>query len=182
MDGPFSEEIGKSILQKIADDEVVLCLNYDGKFGLNNINALFQANNCNEAYTWQEWTYKVGDPILFTEPKKRFQTVFYNNLKGKIVDIEKEAASITFTLDIDRLLSENDCAGEVEYIDTFDDATRVRFTVYEDDGGGTDEERAESRMKSVVPFHLAYAVSIHKAQGLEYNSVKIIIPDSTAEK
>lgn len=37
-------------------------------------------------------------------------------------------------------------------------------------------------MKSVVPFHLAYAVSIHKAQGLEYNSVKIIIPDSNAER
>lgn len=184
MDGPFSSEIGKLILQNLSgdEDEVVLCLNYDGKFGLNNINALFQANNCNMAYTWQEWTYKVGDPILFTEPKKRFQTVFYNNLKGKIVGIEKDASSITFTVDIDRLLSESDCADEVEYIDTFDDATRVRFTVYEDDGGGTDEERAESRMKSVVPFHLAYAVSIHKAQGLEYNSVKIIIPDSNAEK
>ncbi len=37
-------------------------------------------------------------------------------------------------------------------------------------------------MKSIVPFHLAYAVSIHKAQGLEYNSVKIIIPDSNAER
>ena len=58
----------------------------------------------------------------------------------------------------------------------------MKFTIYEDDGGGTDEERAESRMKSIVPFHLAYAVSIHKAQGLEYDSVKIIIPDSNAER
>ena len=181
MDGPFSEEIGKPILQKFADDEVVLCLNYDGKFGLNNINALFQANNCNEAYTWQEWTYKVGDPVLFTE-SKRFPQVFYNNLKGKIVKIEKEENHITFTVDINRLISENDCRNEVEYIDTFDESTRVKFTVYEDEGGTTDDERAESRMKSVVPLHLAYAVSIHKAQGLEYNSVKIIIPDSNAEK
>lgn len=180
-DGPFSEEIGKPILQNFADDEVVLCLNYDGKFGLNNINALFQANNCNEAYTWQEWTYKVGDPVLFTE-SKRFPQVFYNNLKGKIVKIEKEENHITFTVDINRLISENDCRNEVEYIDTFDESTRVKFTVYEDEGGTTDDERAESRMKSVVPFHLAYAVSIHKAQGLEYNSVKIIIPDSNAER
>ena len=37
-------------------------------------------------------------------------------------------------------------------------------------------------MKSVVPFQLAYAVSIHKAQGLEYDSVKIVIPDSNSEK
>lgn len=183
MDGPFSAEIDRHILQKLSNDndEVILCLNYDGKFGLNNINALFQAENCSAPFIWQEWTYKVGDPILFTETK-RFPKIFYNNLKGKIVEIEKDETFIAFTVDIDRLLSESDCPDEVEYIDTFDDATRVRFTVYEDDGGGSDEERAESRMKSIVPFHLAYAVSIHKAQGLEYNSVKIIIPDSNAER
>ena len=37
-------------------------------------------------------------------------------------------------------------------------------------------------MLSVVPFQLAYAVSIHKAQGLEYDSVKVIIPRSNSEK
>lgn len=39
-----------------------------------------------------------------------------------------------------------------------------------------------SRMNSIVPFQLAYAVSIHKAQGLEYDSVKVIIPQSNSEK
>lgn len=37
-------------------------------------------------------------------------------------------------------------------------------------------------MRSVIPFQLAYAVSIHKAQGLEYDSVKVIIPNSNSEK
>ena len=37
-------------------------------------------------------------------------------------------------------------------------------------------------MKSIAPFQLAYAVSIHKSQGLEYNSVKIVIPEVNAEK
>ena len=37
-------------------------------------------------------------------------------------------------------------------------------------------------MKSIIPFQLAYAVSIHKAQGLEYNSVKIVIPQSNSER
>ena len=37
-------------------------------------------------------------------------------------------------------------------------------------------------MKSIIPFQLAYAVSIHKAQGLEYDSVKIVIPQSNSEK
>ena len=34
---------------------------------------------------------------------------------------------------------------------------------------------------NIVPFQVAYAVSIHKAQGLEYDSVKIIITDEIEE-
>ncbi|MBR7081514.1 MAG: ATP-binding domain-containing protein [Oscillospiraceae bacterium] len=37
-------------------------------------------------------------------------------------------------------------------------------------------------MKSIVPFQLAYAVSIHKAQGLEYSSIKVVIPSSNSER
>ena len=38
MDGPFSEELGANLLKKDGyKDNVVLCLNYDGKFGLNYI-------------------------------------------------------------------------------------------------------------------------------------------------
>lgn len=36
MDGPFSKDLGEEIFE-LSDDEVVLCLNYDGKFGLNFI-------------------------------------------------------------------------------------------------------------------------------------------------
>ena len=46
----------------------------------------------------------------------------------------------------------------------------------------TDEDYEVARMKSIIPFQLAYAVSIHKAQGLEYNSVKVVIPQSNTEK
>ena len=34
----------------------------------------------------------------------------------------------------------------------------------------------------VIPFQVAYAVSIHKSQGLEYDSVKIVIADETEDK
>lgn len=182
LNGPFSEDIGPNILKREDEDEVVLCLNYDGKFGLNNINNYFQnANKENAAVLWQEWTYKVGDPILFNETK-RFN-VIYNNLKGRIVGIQKNDSQITFTIDIETLITEIDCRNEdLDFIGVFDDCSRIRFTVFEDRGGTTDEDRALSRMRSVVPFQLAYAVSIHKSQGLEYNSVKIIIPNSNAEK
>ena len=44
-----------------------------------------------------------------------------------------------------------------------------------------DEDGDESTSFTVVPFQVAYAVSIHKAQGLEYDSVKIVITDEVEE-
>ena len=46
---------------------------------------------------------------------------------------------------------------------------------------GRDLRRPLLRL-SVVPFQLAYTVSIHKAQGLEYNSAKEVIPSSNSEQ
>ena len=34
---------------------------------------------------------------------------------------------------------------------------------------------------TIVPFQVAYATSIHKAQGLEYESVKIVITDANED-
>lgn len=182
IDGPFSEDIGPSLFEREEEDEVILCLNYDGKFGLNNINQYFQsANTKGGAVSWQEWSYKVGDPILFNETK-RFPHL-YNNLKGRIVELEKKSGQISFTVDVDIPLTEKDCRRDgIEFISAGKDTTRVRFTVYAYDNGRADEEDDERRMESVVPFQLAYAVSIHKAQGLEYDSVKVVIPSNHAEK
>ena len=180
IDGPFSENISKRIFESQDEDEVVLCLNYDGKFGLNSINSYFHDANPAPAFFWQEWRYKVGDPILFNE-SKRFPKL-YNNLKGRIVDIEQDEYSICFTVDIGTLLTALDAKhSEFEWISSNNNTTRIRFKVYDDDGGTTEEERELARMQSVVPFQLAYAVSIHKAQRLEYNSIKIIIPNSNSE-
>lgn len=181
IDGPFSEDIGAGIFRKISDDEVILCLNYDGKFGLNNINNYFQnVNSSKKAVYWQEWSYKEGDPVLFNDTV-RF-TLLYNNLKGRIIKIEKEIDRISFTIDVDVVLTERDCKREeIELIDNKENSTRIRFTVYayNDEKNDGDDEL---RMKSIIPFQLAYAVSIHKAQGLEYDSVKVIIPKSNSEK
>jgi energy-coupling factor transporter ATP-binding protein EcfA2 len=181
IDGPFSEDIGSNIFEKEEDDEVVLCLNYDGKFGLNNINNYFQsANTIGKAVSWQEWTYKEGDHILFNDTI-RF-SLLYNNLKGQIVTIEEETECISFTVDVATILTESDCKREkIEFIDNKENSTRIRFTVYAYDDEKY-EENDELRMKSIIPFQLAYAVSIHKAQGLEYDSVKVIIPRSNSEK
>ena len=45
----------------------------------------------------------------------------------------------------------------------------------------SDEDDVDDDL-TIVPFQVAYAVSIHKAQGLEYNSVKIIISNEIEEQ
>lgn len=87
IDGPFSENIGENIFNCEVKDEVILCLNYDGKFGLNNMNSYFQNANTEKAVTWRDWKYKAGDPILFNDTN-RF-SLLYNNLKGRIIRIDK---------------------------------------------------------------------------------------------
>ena len=180
IDGPFSEEITEKLFEDRKKDEVVLCLNYDGRFGLNNINNYFQDANEHDENYWHDWKYKVGDPILFNE-SKRFPKL-YNNLKGVIADIERNVDSITFTINVEADLTEIDTRGNDFIItDIQDDYTQIKFTVYENSGGTTEAEREESRMCSIVPFQIAYAVSIHKSQGLEYDTVKVVIPHINSE-
>lgn len=55
----------------------------------------------------------------------------------------------------------------------------VRFYVHK--LKSADEDGDDRSSYNVVPFQIAYAVSIHKAQGLEYDSVKIVITDEVEE-
>lgn len=55
----------------------------------------------------------------------------------------------------------------------------VRFAVKKKNAGDDDNDDVDAETN--VPFQIAYAVSIHKAQGLEYNSVKIVITKEVDE-
>lgn len=177
MEGPFSENLGENIF-RLDEDEVVLCLNYDGKFGLNNMNQYFQnANTNSKAFSWEEWSYKIGDRIIFTNTRR--STLLYNNLKGTIINISYAKKSIIFEIEVKAFLTECQCEEETfDYVDTTEKGTIIRLEVVAWD----DDLSEEEKVKTVIPFQLAYAISIHKAQGLEYKSVKIVIPSSNAEK
>ena len=177
MEGPFSENLGENIFH-LDEDEVVLCLNYDGKFGLNNMNQYFQnANTNSKAFSWEEWSYKIGDRIIFTNTRR--STLLYNNLKGTIINISYAKKSIIFEIEVNAFLTECQCEEETfDYVDTTEKGTIIRLEVVAWD----DDLSEEEKVKTVIPFQLAYAISIHKAQGLEYKSVKIVIPSSNAEK
>lgn len=167
MDGPFSENLGENIFQ-LDEEEVVLCLNYDGKFGLNNMNQYFQnANTNSEAFSWEEWNYKIGDKIIFTNTKR--SALLYNNLKGTIKNISYGEKRIIFEIEVKAFFTESQCEKEpFEYISRTENGTIIELDVIAWD----DELSEEEKMRTVIPFQLAYAISIHKAQGLEYKSIK----------
>ncbi|WP_169304202.1 AAA family ATPase [Denitrovibrio acetiphilus] len=72
----YSSTLNASVFEPIEQDEIILCLNYDGLYGINNINRFLQEANPQQAFTWGLHTYKVGDPILFNE-SDRFSPVIY---------------------------------------------------------------------------------------------------------
>ena len=171
----FSSRLDDSIFE-YADDEIILCLNYDGLYGINNINRILQNNNPNDAIIWGINTYKVGDPILFNE-SNIFSPLIHNNTKGKIVGIQPKEFEIFFTIELEQSINEIEASGydfllgeskQGKSIITFS-INKYASTDEDDDG-------------NVVPFQVAYAVSIHKSQGLEYNSVKIVITNEVGEQ
>src|SRR5690606_5183651 len=61
----YSGVLDESLFTRQREDEIILCLNYDGLYGINNINRFLQAENSGKAVTWGASTYKVGDPVVF---------------------------------------------------------------------------------------------------------------------
>ena len=178
----FSTRLDDSIFKNSEKDEIILCLNYDGPYGINNINRFLQESNKSEPVFWGVHTYKVGDPILFNETN-RYLPVIHNNLKGTIRDIKSVKESIQFDIEIDKPITELEIRSfsDLELLTSNSKSKSVvRFCI--NNQINTDEDDDNSETSDVVPFNVAYAVSIHKAQGLEYDSVKVVITNESEEK
>lgn len=182
----YSVTLDASIFDAAEDDEIILCLNYDGLYGINNINRFLQESNPNEPIEWGIQRFKVGDPVLFNE-NERFGTGVYNNMKGKIrsieiVDEDEPQERIVFDVELEKVIDGMDAFGADFMLvdDEYPDAENSVIRFYVNKLKSTDEDDDNSAC-DVIPFQVAYAVSIHKAQGLEYSSVKIVITDEVDE-
>ncbi|MCG7305327.1 ATP-dependent RecD-like DNA helicase [Pseudoglutamicibacter albus] len=171
----YSKELGESLFKRNGADEIVLCLNYDGLYGINNVNRFLQASNLHKGYVWGDASYKVGDPVLFNEID-RFRPLIFNNMKGTIVAIKQVPGKITFDIELD-LDRDVTIAEAKESNLCVVRGSVVRFDVTE--LPNTDED--DDSTTTIVPFQIAYAVSIHKAQGLEFDSVKVVVTDGNEE-
>ncbi len=166
--------LDESLFERADPDEIVLCLNYDGLYGINNINRFMQTSNPNPPTVWGESVFKVGDPVLFNEAE-RFRPVIFNNMKGTIQAIARVPGKITFDIDLHRTVT----PAEVAWTDLrWISDTVVQFDVFE--RAHTDDD--DDTTTTVLPFQIAYAVSIHRAQGLEYSSVKVVITDANEKR
>lgn len=174
----YSTEMNETIFNRIEEDEVVLCLNYDGLYGINNINKFLQDDNKAETVSFGIEKYKVNDRIIFKE-NDRFGDLLYNNLKGRIVGIEDSSSSVRFFIEVDRAFNDLEVEDAAFILEERRGKNKsvVSFSVRR--FMNRDDEDRDAL--SIVPFQIAYAVSIHKAQGLEYNSVKIVITDEMEE-
>jgi len=84
------------------------------------------------------------------------------NIRSHLLYIDE---SETWGLDLEWICNENDGRSVIQFV-----VNRHQ---------NTDED--DESLITVVPFQVAYSVSIHKAQGLEYGSVKVVIPDEIEE-
>lgn len=174
----YYSELNKNLFIPEDDDEVILCLNYDGLYGINNINKYLQDQNDNTGVAWKVWKFKKEDKIIFNE-NALFREYFYNNQKGIIDDITDSKEKVTFVV---RVKSEDDnrkiSNDLVKYIKSDNNYDYYEFSVFKDDD---DDEEEDIRKALIVPFQLGYAISIHKSQGLEFNSVKIVFTKDIEE-
>ena len=180
----YSLKVDETLLSPLEPGEAILCLNYDGLYGINNINRFLQKINPNPAVQWDIQQYKIGDPILFLD-SDRFRPVIHNNMKGiiqgvEIIDAGTTEERIQFDVEIPKLVFEHDVLDlELQLLENSEEEKKSLIRFYVHKLKSADEDGEDSR--TVVPFQVAYAVSIHKAQGLEYDSVKIVITDEVEE-
>lgn len=176
----YSSVLNDSIFHKFENNEIILCLNYGGLYGINNINQFLQKQNPNPEFFWDGSIYKVGDPILFNDiATSRFGAILCNNTKGRIFRIQKDQNKIRFYIELEKQLTGLDIYhGFTFEKDLSHNKSIVSFDVNQ--CSNTDQDDIDETM--IVPFQVTYALSIHRAQGLEYNSVKIVIQNFQEEK
>lgn len=91
-----------------------------------------------------------------------------------IADIERVPGRVRFEIDLARDVTELSVWGtELTWIRD----SVVAFDVFELANSDDDD----AALNTSIPFQVAYAVSIHRAQGLEYESVKVVVTDANED-
>ena len=129
---------------------------------------------------WMCSSEKLLQQTLFDFPAGRLMTPGLSFTAGRFYAyIAETESSIWFDIELDVSFNSLDVEGyDLELAGQSDVGhSIIRFSV--DKAQNTDED--DDQWNCVIPFQVAYAVSIHRAQGLEYQSVKIVITNEVEE-
>ncbi|MGN8811537.1 ATP-binding domain-containing protein [Lactobacillus amylovorus] len=101
-------------------------------------------------------------------------------MKGRIINVFlPNLNTITFDIELNTVISEIDAFDKTFKLlgNTKDGKSVIRFSVLKsssDDDAVRDEEYT-------MPFNVTYAMSVHKAQGLEFDEVKLVVDGNREE-
>ena len=100
-------------------------------------------------------------------------------MKGIVVNIKLAEKRIWFEIELEIAINALDANGySFQLLGVSKNGNSIiGFWVDKYKNSDDDDDSSDA----VVPFQVAYAVSIHKAQGLEYKSVKIVITNEVEE-
>ena len=102
-------------------------------------------------------------------------------MKGRIVGIKSDEAKIHFVIEINKRIDPVQAQIYGLHIVRYTNKDKTSVLISVNKYKNYDEDNADN-ISTIVPFQVAYAISIHKAQGLEYDSVKLVITESMGEK
>lgn len=156
-------------------DASIISLGYSGIFGVNNCNYIIQQirNPNYKLYHLNCMEFKVGDKIVF-DSNSSMNNYYYNNLKGTIIGISESNNYFKFQIETFRNTRQIANPLSIDFVnlskcEEYEGRYRVELEI-KIDKYNSDAEEGNYR----PPFHVAYANSIHKSQGLEYEIILVI--------
>ena len=164
--------LGKDITGASNRHDVILCLNYEGIYGINFLNRLLQCGNPEPAVFWRHRYFKKGDPVIFTA-KDFFGDRLDESVRGVLYDVglSEDKYAARFVIQLDKPISASPHYQLVER-----DGENYMVFIVDKRHGPIPRNRLRE-----IPFQIAYAISIHKSQGLEFENVGIIISKNVEE-
>lgn len=156
---PFNELLDADLN---SESQIILNLSYDGLYGINNLNNLYQIDNNHELYTWKIYKFKVNDPIIFNT--NELDTNIVNGSKGKILQITDFEDSLELVVEYEDLVSSLEKNTIVK---------KEKIFYLSKSHHDADDDNYDDKLE----LSIAYASSIHKAQGLQFDDVSVVITD-----
>lgn len=122
----------------------------------------------------------IDKNIYYYDTKLKDKGFLSENILSELRNLVEDEDAMWFSIEVDKKsINQMFAPYDVELLESDkEDKIIVRFKVNE----FRDKDDDENEYAHIIPFNLSYAISIHKAQGLEYESVKVVITSNIDDR